>query len=122
MRRAQEETKDYTQDLYGYNLGNIKALPNALAKTTALTNNNKIFPFVEYFTCTEDEKDAYEAKIRYNGMTIMKISNLGNYSVSSEYDKVYVKGQLIRLEDIADDFHVVDAIYQEVSKGFFVEQ
>lgn len=122
LRRAQTENKDYAMDMYGYQLGNIKALPNALAKTTALTNNNKIFPFVEYFTCTNAEKDAFKDKVKYNGMTIMKISTLGTYSTSSDFDRVYVKGQLIRLEDIVDDFHVLDAIYQEVYKGFFIPQ
>lgn len=122
LQRSQAETKDYTQDMYGYQLGNIQALPNSLAKTTALTNNNKIFPFVEYFTCTEAEKNAFKDKIKYNGMTIMKIGNLNNYSTSNDFDKVYVKGQLIRLDDINDDFHVADAIYQEVYKGFFIPQ
>lgn len=122
LRRQQTETKDYTMDMYGYSLGNIKALPNALSKTSALTNNNKIFPFVEYFTATEIEKNALSDKIQYNGMSIMKIGTLNNYSISSDFDKVYVKGQLIRLNDIADDFHIADAIYQEVYKGFFIQQ
>ena len=122
LQRSQAETKSYAQDMYGYQLGNIKALPNALAKTSALTNNNKIFPFVEYFTCTDQERDAFKDKVKYNGMTIMKIGTLGAYSTSSDFDRVYVKGQLIRLDDIADDFHVADAIYQEVYKGFFIPQ
>lgn len=122
LNRAQAETKDYTIDLYGYQLGNVKALPNALSRTAAQTNNNKIFPFVEYFTATDAEKDMFEAKIEYNGMTIMKISTLNNYSSSSDFDKVYVKGQMIRLDNLNDDFHVADAIYQEVNKGFYIPQ
>jgi hypothetical protein len=55
-------------------------------------------------------------------MTVMKVSNLSNYASSDDFDKVYVKGQLIRLENINDDFHVVDAIYQEVNKGFYIPQ
>lgn len=122
LNRAQAETKDYTVDMYGYQLGNIKALPNALSKTSALTNNNKLFPFVEYFTCTQAEKDAFKDKVKYNGMTVMKIGTLNNYSVSNDFDRVYVKGQMIRMDNIADDFHVIDAIYQEVNKGFFIPQ
>lgn len=108
--------------MYGYQLGNIQALPNSLSRTAAQTNNNKLFPFVEYFTATDVEKDALEAKIQYNGMTIMRINTLGNYITSSDYDKVYVKGQLIRIDNLDDDFHVADVIYQEVNKGFFVKQ
>ena len=61
-------------------------------------------------------------KIKYKSMTIMAIGSLSNYAISSEFDKVYVKGQLIRLDTINDDFHVIDAIYQEVNKGFYVPQ
>lgn len=122
LNRAQSETKDYTVDMYGYQLGNIKALPNTLSKTSALTNNNKLFPFVEYFTCTQAEKDAFKDKVKYNGMTVMKIGTLNNYSVSNDFNRVYVKGQMIRMDNIADDFHVIDAIYQEVEKGFFIPQ
>jgi hypothetical protein len=55
-------------------------------------------------------------------MTIMAIGKLSDYSISSNISKVYIKGQLIRLDTIKDDFHIVDAIYQEVNKGFYVPQ
>lgn len=121
-RRSQAEAKDYTIDMYLYNLGNIKALPNSLAKTTAITNNNKLFPIVEYYTCTDIEREALKNKIKYNGMTVMVLDTLSNYITSTDFDKVYVKGQLARLETVDDDFHIIDAIYQEVNKGFFVKQ
>lgn len=122
MTRSQAEAKDYAQDMYGYQLGNIQALPYSLSRTTAQTNNNKIFPFVEYFTCTSTEKEALLNKIGYNGMTVMKVGTLNDYSYSTDFEKVYVKGQLIRLDDLGEDFQVANSIYQEVLKGFFVEQ
>lgn len=122
LQRQQAETKDYTMDMYGYQLGNIKALPYALSKTSAQTNNNKIFPFVEYFSATEIEKEALRSKIGYNGMTIMRIGKLSDYATSDYFENVYVKGQLIRLDNVNDDFHIADAIYQEVRKGFFIPQ
>ena len=122
LQRQQAEAKDYTMDMYGYQLGNIKALPYALSKTSAQTNNNKIFPFVEHFSATEVEKEALRSKIGYNGMTIMRIGKLNEYATSDYFENVYVKGQLIRLDNINDDFHIADAIYQEVRKGFFIPQ
>lgn len=122
LARQQAETKDYTMDMYGYQLGNIQALPYALSKTSAQTNNNKIFPFVEYFSATDIEKEALRNKIGYNGMTIMKIGTLNNYATSDYFETVYLKGQLIRLDNLNDDFHVADAIYKEVQKGFFIPQ
>ena len=122
LRRQQAEAKDYTKDMYAYNLGNIKARPNALARTEALNNNNKIWPVIEIYDCTDLEKENLTNKIRYNGMTIMAIGTLADYSYSIDFNQVYVKGQLIRSEEINDDFHIIDAIYQEVNKGFFVVQ
>lgn len=106
--------------MFGYQLGNIQAMPNSLAKTTAMTNNNRIFPFVELYTSTEEEKQLLRNKIRYDGMTVMAIDQLSNY-IHSPFDKTFVRGQLVRMDDINDDFHVVDAIYQETIKGFYIQ-
>jgi hypothetical protein len=109
-------------DMYNYQLGNIKALPQSLTKGDPITFNNKVWPIIEEFSCTEVEKQLLKDKIKYNGMTIMAIGNLENYSKSNDFDNVYVKGQLIRLTDVHDDFHIIDAIYQEVDKGFYIPQ
>ena len=122
LQRAQTEAKDYAMDMYGYQLGNIKAMPYSLSRSESLTNNNKLFPIVELYEPTKMEIDNLINKIRYNGMTIMAIGKLEDYKNSEDFSLVYVKGQLIRLEDIADDFHIADAIYQEVYKGFFIPQ
>lgn len=122
LDRQQQEAKSYTVDMYNYQLGNIQALPQSVSKSSPLTANNKIWPILEKFSCTDAEKTVLKNKIKYNSMTIMAIGSLSNYAISSEFDKVYVKGQLIRLDTVNDDFHIIDAIYQEVNKGFYVPQ
>jgi hypothetical protein len=122
LARQQGEAKSYAIDMYNYQLGNIKALPQSISKSDPLTFNNKIWPILEKFSCTDAEKEIIKNKIIYNSMAIMAIGKLNDYSSSSELDRVFVKGQLIRLDTIKDDFHIVDAIYQEVNKGFFVVQ
>ena len=112
----QQETLDYTKDLFGYQLGNIKAIPTNLTKTTAFTYNNKIFPILEYYTCTEEEKQALRDKIKYNGMTIMRIGKIEDYL---QAEPSYIKGQLIRLQ-VNEDNHLLEAIRQEVNKGVYV--
>ena len=107
-----------TKDLYGYELGNIKALPNGLSKTTAYNINNKYFPFLEYYTCSEEEKQALRDKIKYNGMTIMTIGKIKDYVRDDE--EVYIKGQIIRLEGIHEDSNIAHAIYGEVNKGIYI--
>lgn len=121
LREQQGEARSFTQDNYTYQLGSIQALPQSASKSSPLTYNNKVWPILEEFSCTDAEKEIIRNKIIFDGMSIKVISTLSQFSSSEEVDKVFVKGQLIRCEDIEDDFHIVDALYQEVDKGFYIK-
>lgn len=114
--KLREENMDYTKDMFGYQLGNIKAVPDSLSKTTAYTKNNKYFPFLEYYTCTEEEKNALKNKLKYNGMTVMAIGTISEYLKAEES---YIKGRLIRLEGDYDN-HYVNELSQELYKGVYI--
>lgn len=111
------EALDYTKDLFGYQLGNIQALPQTISKVSSFNANNKIFPVLEYYTATEVEKQALRDKIKYNGMTVMTIGKIVDYL---QTDKSYIKGQLIRLEDLGEDYHIISTIAGELNKGVYI--
>lgn len=116
------EAIDYAKDQFGYQLGNIQALPYTLNKVSAFNANNKIFPFIEYYTCTDIEKQAFRDKIKYNGMTVMAIGTMEEY-INNKYQEnpySYIKGKIIRLEGIEDDFHITNVIAGELYKGVFI--
>ena len=115
--KMMEENRQYSIDMYGYNLQNIQAVPTSLTKTSALTYNTRVWPFIEYYTCTDAERAALKDKIKYNGMTIMKVGQLNNYLLGE--DKFY-KGQLIRLPDVRIDGHMAFEIYNELNKGVYL--
>lgn len=111
------EALDYTKDQFGYQLGNIKALPTSIIKVDILTPNSKIYPVLEYYTCTGIEKEALRSKIRFNGMTVMRIGNINQF----RRDEIsYIKGKLIRLEAENDNFNIVNTISYELNKGVFI--
>lgn len=114
---ARREALDYTKDLHGYQLGNIKALPNSITKISSLSPDFKLFPILEYYTCTEVEKQALRDKLKYNGMTVMTIGTIRQYLRS---EKSYIKGQLIRLEGLDEDTNYINNISQEIYKGVFI--
>ena len=114
--RMMEENRQYKIDMYSYNLQNIQAIPTSLTKTSALTYNTRVWPFIEYYTCTDAERSALADKMKYNGMTIMKIGKLTDYLLGE--DKFY-KGQLIRL-NINVDSHMAYEIYNELNKGVYL--
>lgn len=115
-QQLRNEVIDFTKDQFGYQLGNIRALPNTLLRVSAFNNNNKFFPILEYYSCTDEEKEAFRNKIRYNGMTVMAIGKIEDYL---SLDESYIKGKLIRLE-IPEDFHLVNTIAEEINKGLFI--
>lgn len=115
LAAQQKETLDYTKDQFGYQLGNIKALPNNITKTNPFTNNNKIFPVLEYYTCTDTEKQALRDKMKYNGMTIMRVGKIKDWLLE---DYSYIKAKLIEIDsDIWEDYHTVVEIASELDKG-----
>lgn len=114
--RMMEENRQYSIDMYGYNLQNIQAIPTSLTKTSALTYNTRVWPFIEYYTCTESERKALKDKIKYNGMTVMKIGKLSDYPLGE--DRFY-KGQVIRL-NMNLDSHMAYEIYNELKKGVYL--
>ena len=115
--KMMEENKSYAIDMYGYNLQNIQAVPTSLTKTSALTYNTRVWPFIEYYTCTESERKALKDKIKYNGMTIMKVCKLSDYSLGEDN---FYKGQVIRLPDSRIDGHMAFEIYNELNKGVYL--
>ena len=111
------EALDFAKDNFGYQLGNIKALPNTLNKVSSIVANSKLFPFVEYYTCTDEERQAFEDKLKYNGMSIGRIGHILDFKHPDM--QTYVKGQIIRLEGKFDT-HMVNEIANEFNKGWYI--
>ena len=115
--KLRNEAIDFSKDNFGYQLGNIKALPDNLTKVSSFNQNNKLFPILEYYTCTETEKQALINKIKYNGMTVMRIGTISEFMKD---EPTYIKGQLIRLETVQEDTNYINEIAKEINKGVFI--
>lgn len=113
-----KEQVSYATDQFNYNLQNIKARPDTLSKVSSFNPNNKIFLFIEHYHATTTEQDALREKIKYNGMTVGRIGTINEF-LQTDYS--FIKGKLIRLEDIADDFHNSAELASELEKGVFIK-
>lgn len=131
LKQRQQENLSYTKDMYGFNMQNIQMVPQGLAKVAADNANNTLVPVLEYYSCDDIEKIALLNKLKYNGMTIMRIGKLDDFTAAVDYenldfddvgpqDRVYVKGKLIRLENLKEDFHVAMALKEEINMGVFI--
>ena len=115
MERGLQEQRQFSIDKFRMQLGNIQALPYTLTKVGAFNINSKVWPFLEYYTCSEQEKEALKMKIQYEGMTVGVVDILGNYMSGG-----YVQADLIRNEIVIDDSHLLDDIYIELTKGVYM--
>lgn len=119
LARTQREQRQLAIDKFNYQLGNIQALPYTLTKVGAFDVSSKIFPILEYYTCTDKEKQALKDKIKWESMTVMRIGTLNEF-MNFNGEKNYFKGELIRNDVIADDPHTFNAIYEELLKGVYI--
>jgi hypothetical protein len=106
-------------DIFEMNLQNIKALPISLSKVGAYNIDNKIFPFLEYYTCTDTEKEIYRKRIKYEAMTVNAIGTLEEY-IDETNNYNFFSATPILLDDIADDYHLATAIADELQKGVYL--
>lgn len=117
-KKIQKENIQYAKDLHELELQNIQALPNSIVKTGCKTNNNKLVPYLEYWTCTATEKEAFRKKLYFEGMTI------GAYGTVREYlrgDYSFVQAELKRCLTIQDDTHLFNQIQSELNKGVYIK-
>lgn len=115
--RLHDLSKEYKQDMFNLNLRNIQAKPYTLNKTGGININNKKYPFLEYYTASDEEKAALRSKIQYNSMTINAIGSIENYKTT---EPSFIQGQCIRLNDIDDDSHIAVQIAYELNKGYYI--
>lgn len=120
------EQKAYASDMHEYQLDNIKALPDSIAKTTAYTKNNKIFPTLEYYSCTEKEMETVARIIANTGMTVGVIDLPINYICNSwSYgeieDRGFIRADIIKVSGIEDDTHLATELSKELSKGVYLK-
>lgn len=118
-----KENKQYTIDQFNMNLENIQALPNTATAIGALNPNNKVFPQLTYYSCSQEEKDAFLLKMKWDGMTIGILTNKISDYVNIE-DKTYFKGRLVYmpLEDVDIDSHELAELADELAKGILIDK
>ena len=117
-----DEQISYQTDIYNMQLENIKAMPYGIASQTAYSANNKIFPILEYYTCTDEERTQVANYIAEKGMTLGIIGQLGIYAATWSYGDIrgrgFVRATPIEL-NIDDDSHMAQAIAMELQKGVY---
>lgn len=117
--KLRKEDIQYQKDQFGYQLGTIQARANTLARTSSINANNKYFPYIEYYTCSEQEIVALKEKLKYDGMTVMVIGTPSEYMNENE-EWTFIRAQLIDIE-IKEAYQVVVEIDRRLRGGVRIE-
>ena len=115
--KLRDEQLNLKKDLFNYNLQNIQALPQSVSKTAAFNINSKYVPFLEKYTCTEEEKNALRDKLKWQGMTVMRTGQIQDYVWD---DDTYIEAMPLRLTGLSEDTHTAQAIAQELNMGTYI--
>ena len=116
----QEQLK-LTRDLQRLNLGNIQAQPYSLAKTTPFTANNKIFPILEYYTCSPEEKALVEAFIENNSFNLGAVIPFKQLLTTRYNEKArqWIQGRVVEFPDnFGEDYHFAATLNRELAQGY----
>lgn len=121
-KELRDEARNLTIDQFGYQLGNIRALPNTLTKIDSFDIKCPIFPYVERYSCSTEEANAVRAKIKFNGMTAGFVSTIKTQEAYKDEsgNNNYIKCKLIRLSTTdAEDYHLYNVIADELYAGHY---
>lgn len=118
--KLRTEALDYTKDMFGYNLQNIRALPVALGRVGSTVIDSFIYPAVEIYTATSEEVAALTDKIKWNGMTVGRIGTFNDFKSRASTSCRYIKAKIIRLADLHEELHTANAISEELYKGVYI--
>lgn len=117
---ARNEQLGLRKDLFNYNLQNVQALPQSISKTNAFNINSKYVPFLERYSCSEEEKNNLINKIKWQGMTIMRVGKISEF-INNDEEETYVEAMPLRLNLNNVGAHELNIISEELNKGNFWE-
>lgn len=118
-QKLRDDARSSQFDMFNYQLGNVKALPNTLTKVSTYNINNKIYPFYEIYEATSEEIDSLRQQLKWRGYNLGIIGQLSDFQVEGKY----FKGKLIRLEEnpnvsLGDD-HLLENYNSELQQGIY---
>jgi hypothetical protein len=118
-----KENKQHAIDQFNMSLQNIQAMPNTIAAVGALNPNNKVFPILSYYTCSDIEREAFLQKMKWNGMTIGVLTDhIADYI--NPIKKTYFKGNLVYIDTETTDIgaHEMSELANELAKGIIFDK
>lgn len=118
-KQIRADQKDAMLQQFDWQNQNIQALPNTVTKLTNFNDETPKVPYIEIYTCTDEEKNNFKKYLALRDYTINRYGKFVDY-IKPNDGKTFLRGTLLRLEGVQDDTHYIAAIADEVKQGFYV--
>lgn len=113
------DTKDATIKQFNWQNENIQALPYGVSKSTNFNAEQPKVPYMEIYTCTDEEKTNFQQYLALRDYTINRYGKFTDYVKPS--GRTFIRGTIIRLSGVYDDTHYLASIADEVKQGFYTD-
>lgn len=113
------DKKDATIQQFNWQNENIQALPYGVSKSTNFNSEQPKAPYIEIYTCTDEEKNNFKKYLALRDYTINRYGRLVDY-IKPDGKRTFLRGTLLRLEGVQDDTNYIAAIADEVKQGFYI--
>lgn len=122
-RTLRNDTISKAKTLFNYQMDNIKALPDTIRNVGSLTIDNLLVPVLEFYQASDDEIDAFNKKMQWYGMSVMKVGTISEYI--NPNGETFIQGSLLRLLPPSGviteaDNHLAEEISNELQKGLYI--
>lgn len=115
MEKAiRDDTRQASIDNYQYQIGNIMAQPKTLTKVSTFTPDYRIYPLIEFFTCTAEDDVNLRSSIEWNGLEVNQITTL------SAFKSGFVKGAILRFGSLDINSEEAGQINSELERGIYI--
>lgn len=116
---------EYETEQYNLSLGNMKAQPSTISKITAFNINSLIWPVLNVYDCTDEEKSQVEKYFDYNSYRLDVIGKISDYVKHSD-DYTFISGSLLRTNQEVSgvtqgDYNYISNINSELQQGIYMK-
>ena len=112
------ESLSYSKDKFSYELRNIQATQQTLTKVSALDINNRLYPILEYYECTEEERLYFSKYLYYNSYSIERVGKIQEY-IDYNRDYTFIQAEMLRLEVDGLGTHELNYMNELLNNGWY---
>lgn len=101
---------------YQYQLSNIQARGDTITKISTFNPNNKIYPVLETYTCTYQERTQLATSIKWNGISLEMFGSASDFGMNGGYLSLTP----LRLTGAPLNPEIYNQIVQELAVGIYL--